>query len=299
MMVSNRASFFGVLLWQWKHSLAFVLCGVVAAVLHEVFHLLPKFFPPSPAAIVGAAVGIFASFRANAAYQRWWEGRGLWGRLVNMSRLLSTQATTYLGAERAARVVRRHALYVHVLRCQLRDDDPFADDHVKRLIALLAVDDDAVARYRAQTSLCHALVDEGLKDCAAEPDLAPQRLQSIDATFAAFLDVQGGCERIKRTPMPRGYGFFVERLIFMFAAFFPLSIVADLSWFVIPLNLLVAIGFTLISETGRVLEDPFTWFYNSLPISQIAVNIERNTRQRIGDVDVPAAVVVDKDGILY
>jgi putative membrane protein len=299
MMVSNRASFLRVLVWQWKHSLVFLACGLVAAVAHEVFDLLPKSFPPSPAAIIGAAVGIFASFRANAAYQRWWEGRGLWGRLVNSSRLLSTQATAYLSPARAHRVVLRHALYVHILRCQLRDDDPFADEHVKRLLGLLAVDDDTVARYRTQTSLCHALVDEGLKDCAAEPDLVPQRLQSLDATFAAFLDVQGGCERIKRTPMPRGYAFFVERLIFMFAAFFPLSVVADLSWFVIPLNLLVAMGFTLISETGRVLEDPFTWFYNSLPISQIAVNIERNTRQRVGDVDVPAAVVVDKEGILY
>ncbi len=308
MMVSNRASFTAVVfVWQWKHSLVFLLCGLLAYALHHVWHLVPVKIPPSPAAIIGAALGIFASFRANAAYQRWWEGRQLWGKLVNSSRLLSTQVTTYLkDAARQRRVVLRHALYVHVLRAQLRDDKPFDDNHVKRLLDTLAVDEATRALWEKQTSLAHALADLNLKDIAAEPGLDTRQLQSMDTTIATILDVQGGSERIKRTPMPRSYGFFVERLIFMFAFVFPFTVVEELGWLVIPLNVLVAIGFTLISETGRVLEDPFTWFWNSLPISQISVNIERNTRQRLSgaahvesDGELPAVVVVDANGILW
>lgn len=308
MMVSNKSSFLRVVfIWQWKHSLVFLLCGLIAYLLHD-WHLVPVKTPSSPAAIIGAALGIFASFRANAAYQRWWEGRQLWGKLVNASRLLSTQTTTYLkDAARQRRVILRHALYVHVLRTQLRDDDPFADDHVKRLLPLLGVDDDdTIAGWKKQASLGLALVDQGLKDAAAEPGLDARQLQSLDASFAQMLDVQGGTERIKRTPMPRSYGFFVERLIFMFAFVFPFTIVEEMGWLVIPVNVLVAMGFTLISETGRVLEDPFTWFWNSLPLTQMSVNIERNIRQRLhgaaspaSDGDLPAPVVVDAQGILW
>ncbi len=58
---------------------------------------------------------------------------------------------------------------------------------------------------------------------------------------------------------------------------------------------------TLISETGRVLEDPFTHFYNSLPLTNMSVNTERNVRQRLGarGQPLPAAVTVDDDGILW
>jgi putative membrane protein len=63
-------------------------------------------------------------------------------------------------------------------------------------------DDAWVARARAQTSLLHWLAHQSLLELAGA-GVEPLRLQSLDATVAAFLDVQGGCERIKRTPMPR------------------------------------------------------------------------------------------------
>lgn len=299
MMVSNQGSFLRVLAWQWKASLMFLGCGLAVWLAHDVIGVQQAKLPGGPAAIVGAALGIFAAFRVNAAYARWWEGRQLWGRLVNSSRMFATQLGAYVdNPELVRRLVTRHALYVHILRCQLRDDDPWADEHVQRLAGKLGIGDDERAHLKAQTSVCHALVDRSLKELAAGK-LEPLRMQSLDATLYTFLDVQGGCERIKRTPMPRSYGFFVSRLLLIFGALFPLSIVNELGWVVIPLNLVVCIGFLLISETGRVLEDPFTHFWNSLPLTNMSVNIERNTRQRLGDDDLPAATVVDKQGILW
>jgi ion channel-forming bestrophin family protein len=296
MMVSNQGSFLGVLRWQWRYCLAFVASGAVAVVVHDVLAFEEAHLPPGPATVLGAALGIFASFRANAAYGRWWEGRQLWGRLVNASRMYASQCLAYLGdPELARRLVLRHALYVHVLRCQLRDDDPFADDHVKRLADQVGADEEAL---KGESSIGHALVDASLRELAGAP-LDPMRLRSFDQSLMAFLDVQGGCERIKRTPMPRGYGFFVSRLLVIFAVLFPFTVVHELGWVVVPVNLLVCIGFTLISETGRVLEDPFTHFWNSLPLTSMSVNIERNVRQRLEDKQLPVPVVVDKDGILW
>jgi putative membrane protein len=99
--------------------------------------------------------------------------------------------------------------------------------------------------------------------------------------------------------MPRGYGFFVTRLLFLFALLFPFTVVDAVGWVVVPLNLIVCLGFTLISEIGRILEDPFNHFFNSLPITNLSVTIERNLRQRLGDADLPDAVAVDAHGVLW
>jgi putative membrane protein len=300
MMVTTKGSFMRVLAWQWRACLLFIGTGVVAWIANDILQYEHADLPALPSSVIGAALGIFASFRVNAAYSRWWEGRGLWGRIVNASRTLSSQVTAYVDDAALARtVIQRHALWVHVLRCQLRDDDPFADEHVQRALDRLGLtSDEHKAELKKQTSLCHHLSDLNLR-ALARSGVEPLRLQAMDQSIATLTDAQGGCERIKRTPMPRGYSFFVQRLLLIFSVLFPFTIVEDVGWACIPLNLVVCIGFTLISETGRVLEDPFTHFWNSLPITNISINIERNVRQRLGDADLPAATTPDGKGILY
>ena len=72
---------------------------------------------------------------------------------------------------------------------------------------------------------------------------------------------------------------------------FPFAVVGDLHWGTIPCNILVSLSFALISEAGRVLEDPFSLFFNGLPLFQISQMIERNARQRLGDTDLPEVPV--------
>ena len=113
-----------------------------------------------------------------------------------------------------------------------------------------------------------------------------------------LLDVQGGCERIKRTPMPRGYSYFADQLIRTFGVLFPLAIAQDLWVMAIPINVLVCLAFLMISEVGRVLEDPFTMFWNGLPLSALTRTIESNLQQRLGDRDVRPLLKADQNGIL-
>lgn len=126
----------GMLRWQWKSVLHFLVASaaVVAIDHRHESHLLK--LPTLPLVVVGAAVGIFTSFRTNACYDRWWEGRKLWGRLVNTSRHLCTQVLTLLPKEEPAstgftlqqtRIVRRHIAYVHALRLLIRKQDLASD----------------------------------------------------------------------------------------------------------------------------------------------------------------------------
>ena len=304
MFVSYRGSVLGLLSWQWR---SFIAYGVIASLIVATDRLLEwKWFEVTtlPLGVLGGAIGIFVSFRTNSAYDRWWEGRRLWGQLVNTSRHFTTQVLTFVDsrgeseAQRAPKhaLVRRHIAYVHALRCALRGDDPLADADVKSFL-----DEDERASLKGESNLNHALLhrqQHELVQLADAGHIDTFRLQSLDRSIATLLDVQGGCERIKKTPFPPGYGFLASRLILAYAILMPLGIVADVGWAAIPLTMLVCIGFTLISEVGRVLEDPFTMFWPALPLSALSKTIEINLRQRLGDRDLPPMPKADERGVL-
>jgi putative membrane protein len=296
MMVTYRGSVLGLLAWQWQRALLFAAAAVLAEVLHGVFHWNHLVLPTVPIAVIGGAIGIFVSFRTNSCYARWWEGRQLWGKLVNASRHFASQVVTSVAPDTAKELVRLQIAYVHLLRCVLRDQDPWADEKVVQW----TTEDERTAWKRERNPAAAILHRQRviLTKLADEGALGEHRLLAFDQTLSALLDVQGGCERIKKTPFPRGYSFISDRLIIALGLMFPFAMVKDLDWVTIPMNLLVCGAFALIGEAGRVLEDPFTLFYNGLPLTALSTTIEVNLRQRLGETDVPPLPVPDARGIL-
>lgn len=288
MIVGTGGSIVGLLSWQRTKIAYFAICAAAVLLVREMGWTWVSLHA-APVTILGGALAIFAGFRTNSAYDRWWEGRRLWGGLVNSSRMLASQVTTYTAgpdgapSELARRIVRRQIGYAHFLRCVLREQDPFADERVKRYL------EGELETLRGERTPCHALLDRTLKELTAEARaerLNELRLASLDRTIAAILDVQGGCERIKKTPFPRAYGFTAERLITIYALMLPLALAGDLWVWMIPINVIVCTAFLLISEIGRVLEDPFTMFWNGLPLAAISQGIENDLRHRLGETDL-------------
>ncbi len=288
--VAQRSFVFArvVFLWQWRFTAYFVLSSLAVTAAVEFGGLTYLELPTLPLAVVGAALGIFVSFRTNQAYDRWWEGRKLWGRMINESRHWASQATKYVDDETDQReLVHRHTAYVHALRSLLRQQDPFEDEE---FMARVKVADPDVDALRGESNLTHALLDRQLADLVAlnrDGKLNDFRLTSLDDTLRQLINIQGGCERIKKTPMPPLYGLLAVRLVQFYAVLFPLSVVEAIGWWTIPVTLLVCTAFSLIAEAGRVLEDPFTMFFNGLPLSAISRMIEVNCRQRLGETDLP------------
>jgi len=298
MFVDYRGNLWGLLAWQWRNVVLFVTAAGAAWGAHAIAgDLFPK-ISPIPVATLGGAVGIFVSFRTNSAYQRWWEGRQLWGRLVNVSRHFATQALVYLGdrPEEARALVRRHMAFVHVLRCRLRDQDALADEDVKAFLS-----PEELAALKGESSQNHALLHrqmEAIFRLEREGAIDTMIRSDLDASIRVMLDVQGGCERIKKTPFPRGYTFISDRLVTAFGLLLPWTLVQDMDLWGVPLSILVCFAFALISEAGRVLEDPFTMFWPALPLSALSKTIEVNLRQRLGEKDVPPLPTQNEHGIL-
>lgn len=286
--------------WQTKTSLLCIFSGLIIATLHSqsmlnngVFPDLTK-LPTFPLAVLGGALGIFVSFRTNSAYQRWWEGRKLWGRLINTSRHICSQAIAYLKPEEAQEVVMRQIAYVHVLRCGLRDQDSFKDKDV-----LEAMQEEEKTTLPGSTNLNHALLNRQMKvfvEQKKEGVINDFILQSFDESVRHLLDIQGGCERIKKTPFPPGYGFLATRLTQIFSVGLPFFMVDVLGWWVILVNLIICMAFQLINEVGRILENPFTTFWAALPLSAMAKTIERNLRQALGETELPAPHAAKEEG---
>lgn len=313
MFVDFRGSIWGLLRWQWKAALLFAVASTAIVSFEHFFahHAHHIVLPVTPVAVVGGAIGIFVSFRTNSAYGRWWEGRQLWGRMINSSRHFCTQILTYLpipehGADQQPPVpselqqgmVRRQIAYVHALRVLLRNQSLAEDADFGAFVS-----DKEAERTIAESNPTHALLHTQMRLLVAESEagrLDPLRLQSFDETIRALLDIQGGCERIQKTPFPRSYGFIADRLIMAYGILLPLGLIGQINndWIVIPLTILVCLSFALINEVGRVLEDPFTTFWPSLPLSALSKTIEINLRQRLGDAGLPGLPKQDARGIL-
>jgi ion channel-forming bestrophin family protein len=296
MMVSNRQSVFGILTWQWHRALFFAATGGAALAFHWGCSWTHLVLPAMPLGVVGGAIGIFVSFRTNNCYARWWEGRQLWGRLINNTRDLGSLAVASFPGEPGAAIVRRTIAHVHVLRCLLRDQDALADERV-----LAFTTEEERAALKGDRNMTYALVHAqrvAITELANQGAITDQRYLAFDRLLANILDVQGGCERIKRTPFPRGYNFIADRLVLLFGMLLPFAMVRDLGWVTVPMNVLVCMSFALISEAGRVLEDPFTMFWNGLPLSALSTTIEVNLRQMSGEKEVPPLPKPDERGIL-
>jgi len=282
-----RASFL-YMMFNWQRTTT-ALCICIATLVATAHHFgyLPKwmYFPPFPIGVMGGALGIFVSFRTNSAYQRWWEGRKLWGRLINTSRHICTQAISYLPKDEAKETVYRQITYVHALRCGLRDEDSFVDEHILR-----NMQDEEKKILPGSTNLNHALLNRHMAlfvRLNESGKLNDFRLRDMDESVRHLLDIQGGAERIKKTPFPPVYGFLATRLTQLFAWVLPFCIVKELGFWVIPANLVICMAFQLINEVGRVLENPFLTYWPSLPLSAMSLTIERNLRQALGEKELP------------
>ena len=69
--------------------------------------------------IFGIVLSLFLGFRNNASYDRWWEGRKLWGQLIATQRHLIRESQILPNARREL-ILRQVIVFTHLLRDRLR-----------------------------------------------------------------------------------------------------------------------------------------------------------------------------------
>ena len=250
-----------------------------------------------PFTLMGLPLAIFLGFRNNSAYDRYWEGRKLWGELVLRSRNFARQCLSLIDdgdaadtpegrAEAAAlrtRMVRRGIAFAHAVRHLLRRTDP-GDD----IAAHLSPAEWAAVRGRPNVS--HALMLEmgaDLARCRRAGMLDSVRAAALDATMSAMVGSAASCERIKNTPVPFSYTLLLHRTAYMYCYLLPFGLVDSIGYLTPLVVAIVAYTFYGLDALGDEIEEPFGLSPNDLPLDAICRAIEIDLRDALGDTELP------------
>lgn len=105
----------------------------------------------------------------------------------------------------------------------------------------------------------------------------------LEGLVGILVDNQGGCEKIRRTPLPFVYAALIKQTLLLYLASLPFVLV-DKMGFLAPIVILgVSIGMLSIEETGVEIEDPFGLDLNHLALDQICATIGRDVTDLVVD----------------
>jgi putative membrane protein len=233
--------------------------------------------------LLGFAISMLLVFRTNTAYDRWWEGRKLWGSLVNNSRNFAAKLCAVLPVDDTSnrsyfrQIIPRFALELksHLQKEETRlelDERPHPEipnfnrnGHVPAQIAASII-------QRLQL-----LYKNGL--------LSGEQLLFLNAEASSLLEICGACERIRNTPIPYSYSAFIKKFIFIYILTLPIGLVFSLGYIVVPVVVLVFYVLGSLEVIAEEIEEPFGKDANDLPMQQLAETIKRNVEELFGTVE--------------
>ena len=230
--------------------------------------------------LLGFVISLLLVFRTNTAYDRWWEGRKLWGDLVNNSRNLMLKINAFLPDDQKKLKNNVRILisnYAFALKNHLRGG--FKEDELEEYPNLHIIDLKYINHTPNKIALqLYIEVDELVK----QKLISEEKLLVLNEELRSFTNIAGACERIKNTPIPYSYSSFIKRIIFLYIITLPLGLVHDLKWATIPTVLFVFYAFGSLELLAEEIEDPFGTERNDLPTDELANTIKKNLKEIVG-----------------
>lgn len=243
----------------------------------EYFHLTTKSGISNVGMIhslLGFVLSLLLVFRTNTAYDRWWEGRKLWGKLVNDTRNFAIKINTILGENRqdAEQISRYLKYFPH-----------FLAKHLSKESTRLALDEDyseieKTLKNHGPSEII-ILLTHKLNQLKKDGKITEIEMLYLDTQLSGFLEVCGGCERIKNTPIPYSYSSFIKKFIILYVFALPIAYVITIGLFMIPLTVFVYYVLMSLELIAEEIEDPFNNDENDIPMETLAQNIEKNVHQ--------------------
>ncbi|MHC4959274.1 MAG: bestrophin family protein [Planctomycetota bacterium] len=245
-------------------------------------------------AMLGTALSILLGFRTNAAYDRWWEARKIWGAIVNDSRTLARQALTLIRDRGlAADLIHRQIAWNYAFGNSLRGLDPF-----EPIAGMLPDSEIATLREAANPTNAMLLTQGERLEAAREAgDLESILSLELENTLQRLTDHMGMAERINTTVFPTQYSIILKRILWVFVLLLPVGLVHHLGWATVVVTLAVGEVFVFIELLARFLQDPFCNRSTDTPVTAIARTIEINLREMLDEPEIPDALT-SIDGVL-
>ncbi|MFT4113040.1 bestrophin family protein [Silvibacterium sp.] len=229
----------------------------------------------APFTLIGVAISIFLGFRNSASYDRFWEGRKLWGALMNTLRALARQGRTLAGLDPDDDRLKEWAALLtacpHALEHQLRGTDAMPE--LGRLLL-----PETCARLQAARFRPIALTERMAEWVVArqrEERFGEMTLSAFDRNLDELANIIGGCERIANTPIPYGYSVIIHRTVYIYCALLPFGLLDTIGLLTPVMATFIAYTFIALETLASELENPFGTDFNDLPLEVMSGNIER------------------------
>ncbi len=244
------------------HILGFAVYAAAIVAVVRYLGLDMSDFTIAPFGLLAITLSIYLGFRNNAAYDRWWEARKLWGQLVYDTRNLARAATTLIEDREIHRPILMNALaFCHLLRGQLRKVDATTD--AKAFIGVEA--DDLAAKANKPDAIIRRMGRQ-IGIAARSGSIDPIGFRILDERLASIAALQAGCERIAGTPLPFAYTLLLQRTAYIVCLLLPFGLVSSAGWAAPLFTALIAYTFFGLDALSEELEDPFGTEANDLAL---------------------------------
>ncbi|MFZ6689017.1 bestrophin family protein [Undibacterium sp. SXout11W] len=251
-----------------------------------------------PFTLIGLPISIFLGFRNNAAYDRFWEARKLWGELLLRSRNLSRQCQSLIDypnpalasnglADIRVRMVFRTIAYCHSLRDLLRNQETKAEMQQW----LLPDELNRIKSARNKPDLLMLNMGQDLRQTLKENRIDGCLAANLDGTLSAITSAGAACERIRNTPIPFSYTLLLHRTAYIYCFLLPFGLVDSIGFMTPFVVAIVAYTFFGLDALGDEIEEPFGLESNDLPLDAICRTIEIELRESLQDTDIPEPLI--------
>lgn len=234
---------------------------------------------PALHSLLGFVLSLLLVFRTNTAYDRWWEGRKLWGSLVNNSRNLAMKMNAVLAeTDSDTRLFFKETipLYAFALKDHLQSEST--------RLSLDAADHPELDKINTNKHLPNQVANlmiSKTQELYSSGKITGDQMIVMNTEISSFTDICGACERIKNTPIPFSYSSFIKKFILVYVLTLPLGYVFTLGYFVSPIVTFVFYVLASLELIAEEIEEPFGKDPNDLPMEKMAQNIRKHVGELI------------------
>lgn len=240
---------------------------------NEVLHMTSIKNPFAIHSLVGFVLSLLLVFRTNSSYDRWWEGRKIWGSFTNNSRNLALKLNAILPENHESKEVFRILIgnYIHAVKDHLR-----GYINPKHLEMTTNYNEVFYVNYNHIPNRIGQAIYLEINQLYKNGFLNNEQFLILNNELVSFTDNLGACERIKNTPIPSSYNIFIKKMIFLYVFTMPFSFVIEFKYWAAPIVTLVFYAFAGIEMIAEEIEDPFGKDNNDLALDSIVRNVKGN-----------------------
>jgi putative membrane protein len=230
--------------------------------------------------LLGFALSLLLVFRTNTAYERWWEGRRLWGNLINCSRNMAMKLNSFLSSEdKTSRqlFIRLIPLYAHELKYHLQlertrlemDERPHPE----------IPDFDTSKHIPNQVA---SLIISHVNQLYRDQKISGDQLILLNPEMSSLIEICGACERIRNTPIPYSYSSYIKKFIFVYVMTLPIGYAFSLGYLVVPVAVFIFYVLASLELIAEEIEEPFGKDANDLPLQRMTESIQKYVADILG-----------------